>query len=128
MATTPSHLTSIETDLQYRESNKALDYLVANYSHRNSKVAVLIELLPKLSSELCREAKDAALTYSAGQRENIIAGCFRVFRDVYSGRQRLLEYCIIDLMLTVCFQELRNYCGNNEISSLFVEAGAFFNQ
>jgi hypothetical protein len=122
MAITASHLTGIETDLQYRKGNRALDHLVADYSHRNSEVAVLVEMLPKLSTELCREAKDAALFYSAGRRGNVIAGCFGVFRDVYSGRQKLLEHCIIDLMLYLYFLEVCRYCGDKEAALAFVDA------
>jgi hypothetical protein len=109
-----------------RAKNRALDYLIANYQPLNSKAKKLVDLIPKLSSELHSEAQQAStLSCFTGGSDNRVSRAFRVLKTIAPGRQRLIAQCIFDLYLTVYFSEAYEFCGDKEIASLLTDAMLF---
>lgn len=105
-----------------RPGNKAFNHLIANYELEGTKTGKLVEVFPELATQLHRNAQKAARCLTAAEASNTISRYVRAFVAVSSGKQKLLENCIFDLMLTVCFQELCTYSEDKEVASVFVDA------
>jgi hypothetical protein len=108
-------LSSMDT-VTLRPGNKALDYIVNNYSDRGEKFEYLVRYLPDFAALLSSEAKKTAEALS--QRDN--SG--ETIDQIFSGKSGALADCVLDLMLVPCFGEIAGYCGENELASAFVDA------
>ena len=99
-----------------RSGNKALDYIVNNYSDRDEKAEHLVKCLPSLAALLYREAYETSemLLKQENLRERI--------GQMFSDKRSTLADCVFDLMLVPCFEETTRYCGDHELASVFVDA------
>jgi hypothetical protein len=103
-------------DETLRSGNKALDYIVSNYSDRGEKTQHLVKCLPRLAAVLSGEAQTTAETLlKSNDLWERISGMF-------SNKRETLAECVFDLMLIPCFEEIVGYCGDNELASVFVDA------
>jgi len=110
------------TNHQFREGNRSLDYLITNYQPLDPKVAALVELIPKVAEELYSQArKNATLDCFTGTT-NPVSSVIRMLGGASSDRQTLLIQCIFDLILTVYFQEVYEYCADKEVASLLTDS------
>jgi hypothetical protein len=105
-----------------RQGNRALDYLTQNCQPLDSKVAFLIEMIPKISEDLYSQARqDATLTCFSGTT-NRVSQIIHGLTGAVSGRKTLIAQCIFDLSLTVYFDEVYAYCSDKEVASLLTDA------
>jgi hypothetical protein len=103
-----------------RPGNRVLDYLLAHYDITDAKTKRLVECLPALGAQLCTQADDGAKSLASVQSGNLVS---RFFRGVTaSTNQTLLARCILDLMLSIYFEEVLEYCTDKELSSLLVDS------
>ncbi len=84
----------------------------------------LVETLPKFARELFGEAESTAKSLYLDQASNVFSRLIRKSSIAVgaTSKQLLLGRCVFDLFLLTYFDEVSEYCGNKEISSLLVDA------
>ncbi len=93
-----------------RPGNGPFAYLMSHYDVTDPKVRFLVESLPRLAQDLSDLAE--TLTQHLVHDQKLSS-------DV---DKTLLNHCVLDLLLTVLFQETEKYSGNNDLASLVVDS------
>jgi hypothetical protein len=104
-----------------RLGNRALDYLISRYEPMSVETKRLVETLPNIAAQLNNEADNGAKNLMSSQSASVVGRFFR--RITGSAKQQsLLARCLVDVMLTVYFDEVLAYSGDKELSSLLVDS------
>jgi hypothetical protein len=106
----------------FRPGNRALGYLAGHDQPMDAKIASLVESIPNLAAELYDQAESVAKSLRAVQSRNLLSRLLRTVTGSASSKQTLLARCVFDLMLSVSFQEIFEYSGDKELSSLIVDS------
>jgi hypothetical protein len=96
-----------------RPGNRALDYVLRSSSPTDVKVRRVVDMLPLIADQLCKEASASA----AMLRQE-----FEVSNSDDSSEAPLLPRCVFDLQLTTCFAEFHSLTGDPRIASALVDA------
>jgi hypothetical protein len=108
-----------------RKGNKALDFIFNKFSPINNKLQIVIDSLPKFADILYYEAQFLAKSLLKNRATNRIAPLIKRILGPFAfsmAKRVLLANCILDLNMTVFFEEMMKYLNNNELASLLVDA------
>ena len=82
-------------------------------------------MLPSLGKELFDYAKEASKPFCEVQQKGLISKLRDSFSGANAKRQEVLALCVFDMALMVYFNEVNEFCDDNDLASLLADSLLF---